>query len=50
MAEEKDKAIEKDQETNPPAGANKDELSDEDLKKASGGNCWPVKHTLPSFN
>jgi hypothetical protein len=37
MAEEKEKAIEKDQETIKPAGAKKDELSDEDLKKAAGG-------------
>ena len=37
MADEKDKAIEKEQETKPPAGAKKDELSEEDLKKAAGG-------------
>jgi len=37
MAEEKAKAVEKDQETKPPAGVKKDELSEEDLKKAAGG-------------
>jgi hypothetical protein len=36
MAEEKEKAIEKDQETKKPAGK-KDELSEKDLDKASGG-------------
>lgn len=51
MAEEvkeKEKAGEKIQETKPPAGAKKDELPEEDLKKVAGGNCWPVKHVLPS--
>jgi hypothetical protein len=39
MAEEKEKAIEKDQETIKPAGSKKpgDDLSEEDLKKAAGG-------------
>lgn len=40
MAEEKEKAVEKDQETKPPAGAKKEELSDEDLKKVAGGKDW----------
>jgi len=40
MAEEKEKAIEKEQETIKPAGARKDELSEEDLKKAAGGVSW----------
>jgi hypothetical protein len=37
MAYENEKAIEKDQETKPPAGAKKDELSEEDLKGAADG-------------
>jgi hypothetical protein len=37
MPEEKDNAVEKVQETKPPAGAKKEELSEEDLKKAAGG-------------
>jgi len=37
MADEKDKAIEKDQETIKPAGGRKDELSEKDLDQASGG-------------
>ena len=37
MAEEKEKAIEKDQETTKPAGAKKEDLSEKDLDKASGG-------------
>jgi hypothetical protein len=37
MAEEKEKAIEKDKETKKPAGGKKDELSEKDLDKASGG-------------
>jgi len=37
MAEKKEKAIKKDQETIKPAGSKKDELSEEDLKKAAGG-------------
>ena len=59
MAEEKEKAkaIKKDQGTQPPAGAQKDELSDEDFDKVAGGdagntsNCCGMatlcpKHTL----
>jgi len=38
MVDEKEKAIEKDQETKPPAGAKKDELSDEDIKEVAGGS------------
>ena len=38
MADEKDMAIEKEQETIRPAGAKKDELSEADLKKAVGGS------------
>jgi len=45
MADEKEKAIEKDQEIITPAGGKKDDLSDEDLKKAAGGvrhdDEWP---------
>jgi hypothetical protein len=37
MAEKKKKAIEKDKKTKPSAEAKKNELSDEDLKKAAGG-------------
>ncbi len=37
MSEEKDKAIEKDQQTILPAGGKQDELSEKDLDKASGG-------------
>ena len=37
MAEKKEKAIEKDQETKTPAGAKKDELSEEDVEKVAGG-------------
>lgn len=37
MTEEIKKAIEKDPETTKPAGSQKDELSDRDLEKASGG-------------
>jgi len=39
MADEKDKAIEKDQETIKPAGSGKTgaELSEKDLEKATGG-------------
>jgi hypothetical protein len=37
MADEKKKAIEKDQETIKPDGGKKDELSEKDLDKASGG-------------
>jgi hypothetical protein len=37
MADEKEKAIEKDQETIKPAGGKKEELSEKDLDKASGG-------------
>jgi hypothetical protein len=37
MADEKEKAIEKDQETRKPAGSLKDELSEEDVEKVAGG-------------
>ena len=37
MAEEKEKAIEKDQETQTPAGAKKDELTDKDFEQVAGG-------------
>jgi hypothetical protein len=37
MSAEKDKAIEKDQQTIQPAGDKQDELSEKDLDKASGG-------------
>ena len=37
MSEEKDKAIEKDQQTILPTGDKPDELSEKDLDKASGG-------------
>ncbi|HMD87219.1 MAG TPA: hypothetical protein VKO18_21230 [Terriglobia bacterium] len=37
MADEKEKAIEKEQEPKTPAGVKKDELSEKDLDKASGG-------------
>lgn len=37
MADDKKKEIEKDQETIKPAGGKKDELSEKDLDKASGG-------------
>jgi hypothetical protein len=37
MAEEKEKAIEKEQEPKTPAGAKKDELSEKDLEKTAGG-------------
>jgi len=37
MADEKEKAIEKDQETRKPAGSLKDELSEEDIEKVAGG-------------
>ena len=37
MAEEKEKAIEKDLETIKPAGAQDNQLSDKDLSKVSGG-------------
>jgi hypothetical protein len=48
MADEKDKAIEKEQETKPPAGAKKDELSEKDLDKASGGlNPQPLPPSVP---
>lgn len=43
MAEEKDKAIDKDQETIIPAGAKKDELSEDDFERVSGGlGCGPA--------
>ena len=37
MTEEKEKAIEKDQEPKKPARGKKDELSEKDLEKATGG-------------
>jgi len=37
MAEDKEKAVEKDQVTNPPAGAKKDDLSDNEAEKVVGG-------------
>lgn len=37
MTDEKEKAIEKDQQTKTPAGAKKDEISEEELEKAAGG-------------
>ncbi len=37
MAEEQDKAIEKDRETAKPAGGQDNELSDKDLGKVTGG-------------
>jgi len=37
MSEEKDKAIEKDQQSILPTGDKPDELSEKDLDKASGG-------------
>jgi hypothetical protein len=37
MADEKEKKIEKDLQTIKPAGDKKDELSEKDLDKASGG-------------
>jgi hypothetical protein len=37
MANEKEKAIERELENNKPAGSNKEELQDQDLDKASGG-------------
>jgi hypothetical protein len=40
MAEEKEKKIEKDQETKKPAGSKKEELSEKDLDKASGGGSY----------
>ena len=37
MADEKEKAIEKDQQTIVPDGAKKDDLSEQDLEKTTGG-------------
>ena len=37
MAEEKEKAIDKEKKTITPAGANEDELSDQDVEKIAGG-------------
>ncbi len=37
MAEEKGKALEKEQGTKPPAGWNDEELSDADVENVSGG-------------
>jgi hypothetical protein len=52
MAEEKEKAIEKDPETIKPAGSKKDELAEKDLDKASGGlNPQPLPPSPPpEFN
>ncbi|HMD83095.1 MAG TPA: hypothetical protein VKO18_00175 [Terriglobia bacterium] len=41
MAEENEKVIEKDRETITPAGAKKDELSEEDVEKVAGGGHYP---------
>ena len=49
MADDKEKAIERDQETIKPTGSRRpgDELSEEDLKKAAGGApAEPAKDTL----
>jgi hypothetical protein len=40
MAEEKEKAIERDRATSIPAGPKKDELAEKDLDKAAGGWTW----------
>jgi len=40
MADEKKKAIEKDQATIKPAEGKKDELTEKDLSKASGGGAF----------
>jgi len=37
MAEDNEKAVEKDQVTNPPAGAKKDEISDNEAERVVGG-------------
>jgi hypothetical protein len=37
MAEEKEKALEKDLTTQPPTGIKKEELSDADFEKVAGG-------------
>jgi hypothetical protein len=37
MAEEKEKEIEKDLGTKPPAGTKRDELSEKDFEKVAGG-------------
>ena len=37
MADEKEKAVLKDEETKVPAGAPKGELSEEDMRKVAGG-------------
>ena len=42
MAEEKEKGIEKNQETTRPAGSKKEELSEEDLKKVAGGETHEI--------
>jgi len=52
MAEEKEKAVEKDQEIKTPAGARKDELSDEEIKRVAGGTTTlapvpPPKNMMP---
>ena len=45
MADEKDKEIEKEQETRKPAANKKDELLEKDLDKASGGRAddWETR-------
>jgi len=40
MADEKEKAIEKDQKTIKPVDEKQNALSDEELEKASGGGSW----------
>ena len=44
MADEKEKAIDKDQETIKPGEGTKDELSQEELKKVAGGFSFGVVH------
>jgi len=46
MAEEKEKTIDKDQETIIPSGAKKDELSDEDIEKVAGGELYKPAKTI----
>jgi hypothetical protein len=40
VADEKEKAIQNDQEPQQPAGSKKDELSEKELEEASGGGHW----------
>jgi len=47
MADEKKKAIEKDQATIKPSGGKKDELSEKDLDKAAGGAFNAYDKTSP---